>query len=73
MLRKRHRVKELEAVLKQAEGKGWIVTGGGDRYFKMKCPCPRKCMKMVNCTPSGANYTRNLIDQLGRATCWKEA
>ncbi len=73
MSRKRHRIKELEEVLELAEKKGWTVTGGGNRYFKMKCPCPQKCMKMVNCTPSGTNYKRNLLGQLGRATCWEEA
>jgi hypothetical protein len=71
--RHRHKDKDLEHIIRVAEDQGWTVTGGGDRYFKMKCPCPDKCMKMVNCTPSGANYTRNLVGQLKRATCWKEA
>ena len=73
MSRHRHKDKDLERVIKIAEKQGWTVTGGGNRYFKMKCPCPMKCMKMVVCTPSGANYTINLIAQLERATCWKEA
>ncbi|MFI5844938.1 hypothetical protein ACIA8K_35085 [Catenuloplanes sp. NPDC051500] len=72
MPRKRHPNGELEAVLRQAEVKDWTITGGGDKYFKMKCPCPKKCMKTVHLSPSGANYLRNLLGQLRRATCWED-
>lgn len=71
MLRPRHRVPELEEVLKEAERKGWTVSGGGNKHFKMKCPCPRKCMKTVSTTPSNVNYKRDLMGQLRRATCWE--
>lgn len=72
MPRSHHKDKDLEQILKEAERKDWTVTGGGNRYFKMKCPNACKCMKMVHCTPSGANYKRNLVAQLARATCWEE-
>lgn len=72
MPRPRHRLKEYEAVLKRAEGKGWAVEGGGDKHFKLKCPNPCKCMLTMSTTPSNPNYLRNLLGQLGRVTCWKE-
>jgi hypothetical protein len=70
--RPRHKTKEFEDVLRSAEEQGWRVVGGGDKYFKMKCPCPNKCMQTVRLTPSNPNYLKNLIGQLRRATCWKE-
>ncbi len=69
MTRPIHQVKELEAILREAERKGWRVTKG-KLYFKMWCPCPAKHWKTVKLTPSGANYRKNLLGQLGRATCW---
>lgn len=70
MARPRHQSKELEAVLREAERKGWRITKG--KYYMMWCPCPKKHKKTVKLTPSGANYTRDLLAQLRRATCWEE-
>jgi hypothetical protein len=70
MSRPKHQVKELEAVLQEAEVKGWRVEKG-KRYFKMFCPL--KCgehRKTVHLSPSDRNYERNLKGQLRRATCW---
>ncbi|PTA42328.1 hypothetical protein C8054_31320 [Micromonospora sp. RP3T] len=72
MSRPKHRVKELEDVLREAERKNWRVDGGGNRYFKLYCPCPEKHWKTVKCTPSGANYLKDLVGQLKRATCWEK-
>lgn len=73
MSRPRHKCKEFEDLLRVTEEQGWKVTGGGSSYFKMKCPRDCKCMKMVHLTPSDPNYYRNLVNQLRRTTCWKEA
>jgi hypothetical protein len=70
--RPKHTIKELEAVLKEAEGKGWRVWLGG-RYWNMYCPYECKCMKTVKCTPSDPNYLRNLRGHLERATCWRKS
>lgn len=72
MSRPRHNNKDLEAVLRKGEAQGWRVAGGGDKHFKMKCPCPKKCMKTVSTTPSSPNYLRDLKAQLRRATCWED-
>jgi len=69
--RPKHSVKELEAVLQEAERKGWRIDGGGKDYFKMKCPCSDKHLRMVHLTPRG-NYTKNLIRWLKRRTCWED-
>lgn len=68
--RPKHPDKDLEALLKEAENKGWRVTKGGNGHYKMYCPCYLKCMKTVACTPSTTNYLKNLLKQLQRATCW---
>ena len=60
--------RELEAIRREAERKGWRVERG-KKYYKMWCPCG-KHMKTVKLTPSDPNYTRNLLGQLRRATCW---
>jgi hypothetical protein len=63
-------VKELEAVLKEAETKGWRVEKG-KKYFKMWCPCG-SCWKTVKLTPSLSDYERNLRAKLARDTCWEK-
>lgn len=72
MARERHKVKELEYVLKEAEDKGWRVERAS-RYWKMYCPNECKCFKTVKCTPSDPNYRINLLGQLKRATCWRKS
>ena len=71
MTRPRHRVKELEAVLKEAEAKGWRVELG-KKYWKMYCPNGCKCKKTVKCTPSDPHYETNLRHFLDRETCWRK-
>jgi hypothetical protein len=69
--RPRHKIKELEALLKEAEGKAWKVTKG-KKYFKMWCPCKKMHRKTVHLSPSDPNYERNLRGELRRGTCWTE-
>jgi hypothetical protein len=69
--RPRHSRPELEAVLAEAERKGWRVNRG-KKYYMMLCPCGHH-MKTVKLTPSGRDYKRNLVKQLIRATCWDGA
>jgi hypothetical protein len=70
VVRPRHKTKEFEAVLKEAEQKGWRVTLGGNGHYKMYCPCPLKCKKTMPSTPSDPNCLKNLLGQLTRVTCW---
>ena len=70
MSRSKHPRKELEALLKEGEAKGWRVVMGG-RYFKMYCPCDDKHLQTVHLSPSDPNYERNLRGQLRRGTCWE--
>lgn len=67
--RPKHTRPGLESLLKEAEAKGWRVEKRN--HYKMKCPCPRKCLRNVACTPSTANYERNLRGWLRRNTCWE--
>jgi hypothetical protein len=53
--RPRHLVKELEAVLREAEEKKWRVTKR-NRYFMLWCPCAGKHMKTVHLSPSDPKY-----------------
>lgn len=69
--RPKHQVKELEAVLREGERKGWRVEKG-KKYSKMLCPNRCKCRKTVHLTPSGAHYEENLRHKLSRDTCWNE-
>lgn len=71
MPRPKHPKKELEAVLSEAERKGWRVDKG-KKYFKMWCPCAAKHLKTVKISPSDPNYKQQLLGQLGRATCWEK-
>jgi hypothetical protein len=68
--RPRHPVKELEALLQEAESQGWRAERGKG-YYKLLCPNPCKCWKTVHLTPSGARYEENLRHKLARDTCWE--
>ena len=64
--------KELAAIRAEARRKGWRVERGKG-YYKMWCPpACGKHWKTVHLSPSDPNYTRNLLGQLGRATCWNK-
>ena len=67
--RPKHSRPELEAILRVAESKGWRITGGGNTYFKMKCPCDDKHLKMVHLSPN-RNYHKRLERWLERRACW---
>jgi hypothetical protein len=71
MGRPRHPVKELEAVLREAESRGWRVTKG-KLYFKLLCPCAKKHIKTVHLTPSSSKYEINLRNFLSHYTCWEQ-
>ncbi len=71
MTRPRHPDKHLEALLREAEGKGWRVEKG--TYYKMYCPDPcRQHLKTVHLTPSNPQYERQLRNYLRRETCWEQ-
>ena len=70
MARPRHSRPELEQILRDAERKGWRIEGGGNTYFKMKCPCPDKHLETVHLAPRRA-YHKRLRRYLERRTCWE--
>lgn len=61
----------LEALLKEAESKGWQVTRTR-RYYKIRCGCGAH-QRTVHITPSDPNYERNLRHWLKRTGCWEDA
>ena len=69
MGRPKHPRPELEALLKEAEAKGWRVIKGR-KYFKMYCPCTDKHLTWVHLTP-GQYYENHLRGLLRRDTCWE--
>lgn len=49
--RPRHPKKDIEAVLREAESRGWVVSKG-KTYYKALCTCPAKHMKLsIKLTP----------------------
>jgi hypothetical protein len=67
--RSRHPIKELEALLREAEERRWRVDRGKG-YYKLYCSCPERHKKTVKLTPSNPNYERECRNQLRRMTCW---
>jgi hypothetical protein len=71
--RRKHQKKEVEAVLREAEGHGFTVETPPKGYFKVKCPPPcAEHMWQVHLTPSGRNYAKNLQSRLRKCSTWKE-
>ncbi|MDE0240921.1 MAG: hypothetical protein OXI95_14530 [bacterium] len=65
MARSRHPKKEVEGVLREAEGTGWTVTPtrSGHRWGVMKCgaPGPSECRTSIWSTPrSPGNHASQL-------------
>jgi len=69
-VRREQATKEFEDVRRSAERQGWTVTRGR-KYFKMKCPCADRDMKMMHITPR-QHYLRNFTKTLQRDTCCEE-
>jgi hypothetical protein len=69
--RPKHQAKEIEALMREAEARGWVFTKG-QRYFKGKCSCAGKHMKTIKLTPSDPNYLLNTRKWLERQSCWKD-
>lgn len=67
--RPKHPTKELEAILKEAESRGWSFTKG-KRYYKGRCSCEGKHLHTVKLTPSDPKYPLNLRKWFER-NCWK--
>ena len=71
MPRARHPEKDIEQVLRYAEGKGWLVrVGGSHAWGRMYCPannpecrCGEFCITSIWSTPRSA---RNHANQLRR-------
>jgi hypothetical protein len=70
MSRPKHKVKELEALLQQAEAHRWRVDHQ-KVYFRIRCPCG-KHKRWVHLSPSDPNYGKNLRMWLRRQPCWEE-
>lgn len=71
MARPKHPDRELEAILREAEGREWRVEKPST-YFRLRCPCPGRHQRWVHLTPSDPNYGKNLRHWLGRLDCWRE-
>lgn len=67
MTRSKHKVKELEAILAEAESKGWRVEK--TKYFRLRCPCG-KHQTWVHLTPSNPNYAQEKRQKLQSTGCW---
>lgn len=74
-MRKRHTSKEIEAVLQQPEGLGWIVgEGKGHTWGLLRCPanskecrCGQFCQMSVWSTPKNPERHARKLQQKARA------
>jgi hypothetical protein len=62
---------DIEALLREAESRGWVFTKNPNGYYKGKCGCPGKHVKSVHLTPSDRRYVLNARKWFER-TCWKD-
>ncbi len=71
MPRSKHKISELEDLLREAEERGCRVEDPGrGRPFKVFCSCPDKHFTFVHRTPSGRRYPANKVAELRRWSCW---
>lgn len=72
MARPRHPNKEIEAVVRYAESRGWTyVRAGGHAWGVLHCPARGGCLKYVYSTPrdpfAHARYLRREINKCSHA------
>jgi hypothetical protein len=68
--RERHKVKELEELLQEAERRGFTVkVGKKGRPFKVLCDCSDKHMSMIHRTP-GPTLAMRKTNELTGWPCW---
>lgn len=65
--------KDIGAILAEATGQKWSVTGGGSSHYILRCP--RRCRCQVTVSSSGSNRIafRRIRTYLNNHTCWKES
>lgn len=68
--RPRHPDQDLEALIRDAEKRGWRVSKER-KYYKAYCPCPNKCFEMIHMTPKG-NYAKNKRNKMSKCPAWNE-
>jgi hypothetical protein len=66
--RPRHRRKESEAVLVDAEAHGWRIDPG-KRYWRAYCGCGLH-LRSIHLTPSDPSYATNLAHWFRRTCGW---
>lgn len=67
--RPRHPKKQLEDLIRIAEGQGWTFTKGR-KYFTGRCPCGL-CSETVHLSPSNPNYARNKLNKMKKCPKWQ--
>jgi hypothetical protein len=68
---KKHPKKELEAVLREFDSRGWRIENP-PTYYAVKCPCPKQHMRYVHLTPSNPRYANEVLNWLRRCECSRE-
>lgn len=67
--RPRHTDGDWEALLRDAEERGFVITKG-QNYFKAKCGCAEKKWVSVQLTASSSRSLINKRKQFERCDCW---
>jgi hypothetical protein len=68
--RPRHQKSDFEALLREAESRGWRVSRNKG-YFKCYCGCAEKHHVRVVLTPSSSRTLLNTRKAFERARCWE--
>jgi len=68
--RPKHPKKDIEALMREAEDRGWVFERGNG-YYKGKCGCEGKHIKTIHLSPSNPRYVLNAQKWFER-TCWKD-
>lgn len=69
MTRRKHQDKTLEALLAEAERKGWRVEKNPRGYYRLRCPC-KNHQTWVHLTPSNPRYAQERRRFLEGTGCW---
>jgi hypothetical protein len=62
---------DVRQLIREARARGWTVTGGGQRHYKLLCPNPCKCLHVLASSTTNRLATTRARTRLINHSCWE--
>ena len=62
---------DIRQLIGEALVRGWTVTGGGKRHYRMLCPNECRCIQVLGTSSSNRKMIERSKTRLSNHTCWE--